>query len=94
MGTFIVISQGPDQEANERIRERIDKEYSRNASYEIDDRIHLIAGPDFTQDILDALRPEGDPETHFVVLSLNGSFGGRSRTDLWNWLRDADRAFR
>ena len=94
MGTFVVISQGPDPEANERIRARIDEEYSGNASYEIDDHIHLITGPDFTQDVLDALEPEDEPETHFVVLSLNGSFGGRARTDLWNWLRDADKASR
>ena len=94
MGTYIVISQGPDQESIESVQERIAKHYPDNESYQIDDRIHLISGPDFTQDILDVLNPEDGPERLFVILSLNGSFAGRSRTDLWNWLRDADRASR
>lgn len=59
-------------------------------SIQLTDDVFLISEDTNVVDILDTLGlPEEDSPLKGIVFSLNGSYGGRALTSVWNWLDGA-----
>ena len=90
MGTFAVILQDTDPEQLATTREQIMENYPSPGHFEISDEVILVSGSFLSSHITKTLGIDDNPEMRLIVLSLNGSFSGRSWAHLWEWLRAAD----
>ena len=86
MGSFVVLLH-EDADDNEAIREKIEEAYPPPQSYEFSDEVIFISGPTLTNEITKELGFDEDEGRAGAIVSLNGSFGGRSYNALWEWLR-------
>lgn len=43
-------------------------------------------------EVLEKLRIDDDEDLYAAVLSLNGSYSGRSWVELWDWMKATDQA--
>ena len=92
MGSFLVLlhENPPQPDDNEDILAKIEEEFPEPDSYKFSDQVILISGPRLTTEVAKRLGFDDHDQRVGAILSLNGSFGGRSYAALWEWLRTAD----
>ena len=91
MSAFAVILHEDELESSVKLRERIEEHYPGSEHYKFSDHVYLVTGPRLTTDVTEALGFNQDDDLYAAVLSLNGSFSGRSWVKLWEWLKSAER---
>lgn len=89
MGTFAVLLH-EEQEESAAVRERLENVFAESDRYKFSDHVYLVIGPPLADDVMEQLEIPQNEGSFAAILSLNGSFAGRSWSKLWEWLREAD----
>ena len=89
MGTFAVLLHG-EEASSANVRIRLEGVFPESDYYKFSDHVYLVTGALLTSDVMEKLKITEDEDAYAAVLSLNGSFAGRSWSKLWEWLREAD----
>ena len=58
--------------------------------YKFSEHVYLVTGAPLTTDVAEKLEITEDEQAFAAILSLNGSYSGRSWSKLWEFLRQAD----
>lgn len=89
MGTFAVLLH-EETESSANVGKRLEGVFPESDYYKFSDHVYLVTGVHQTSDVMEKLEITEDENAYAAVLSLNGSFAGRSWSNLWGWLREAD----
>lgn len=90
MGTFAVLLHEQEEESSARIRKRLVDAFAKSDYFEFSEHVYLVTGAPLTTDVADKLEITEDEQAFAAILSLNGSYSGRSWSKLWEFLRQAD----
>lgn len=90
MSAFVVVLHDDEPQASATLRERIEEKYPDSEHYRLSEYTYLVTGPRLVSDVAESLGMTDDENLYAAILRLNGSFSGRSWTDLWDWLRAAE----
>ncbi len=90
MGSFAVLLHEDKKASSTNVRKRLEGVFPESDYYKFSDHVYLVTGVLLTTDVMEKLKITEDEDAYAAVLSLNGSFAGRSWSKLWEWLREAD----
>ena len=90
VSAFAVLLHDDETESKEELTRRIEEAYPGDKHFKFSDGVYIVTGPRLVDDVAKTLGLHDEADRFGVVLRLNGSFSGRSWTNLWDWLRAAD----
>ena len=92
MSAFVVMLHEDEPDAAVVLRERIEEQFPGSEHFKFSDHIYLVTGVRLVSDVLQKLGLDDDVNLYAAVLSLNGSYSGRSWSRLWDWMKTTDQA--
>ncbi|MDE0116080.1 MAG: hypothetical protein OXT07_05630 [bacterium] len=91
MSAFAVFLHQDEPEASNKVRKHIEENFPGSNHYKFSEYVYLVTGPRLVNEVSGALGLDDDDDLYAAVLSLNGSFGGRSWVAMWDWLKAAEK---
>lgn len=90
MSSFAIVLHDDDEESHARIQPLIEEHFGGDKHFRISENTYVVTGVRLVEEVAAKLGLNDEEGITGAVLRLNGSFGGRSYTTLWDWLRAAD----